>query len=295
MVQSNKDSFRLFFLKILVNLGEFTVFMLGLSIVLYLFQLLIGQVLLGFLIQYAKIEDDAAAKFIIYIYTASSSILVLLFYWMMWESNFTQAVVHKHISKVIVKNYYKDIKRLNVDEALGSFSKFQKKELDVDEDKKDAVIDGIVVSGNGIFFTPEQLIPEYKRTDGLHQLRYDNGHLKLEATYKNKKLEGPCRTYYEDGRLHQDRVYLSGKLNGVYRSFDENGILYFEISYKDDRQHGLDKIYNKNGFLQFCDNYVDGYRVNRKTYDDRGKFLFSQDFDPPQKISHGMLFDHLKR
>ena len=87
------------------------------------------------------------------------------------------------------------------------------------------------------------------------------------------------RTYYDDGRLHQEKHYREGKLDGVFRAYDENGILYFEIAYKNDLQHGLDKIYSKRGLLQFCDTYEEGVKINRKTFDERGRVIYTQEFD----------------
>ncbi len=264
------------------DLTEFVFFTLGLALFLFIFHKLIGSRLFTFLLQYASIEDDAVAKFMLFIYTVSSSVLILLFYWMAWESAPGQKLYHNYISKLIVKDYYKEQKRLNLDGVLGSLSKIERRSLDADEDQKDAVLDGMHDSEFRIFFTAEDLIPPDRRTDGLHVITYENGNPKLEVTYQTGKLTGVYRTYYQDGTLHQEKSYKDGKLNGLYKAFDENGVPYFEIEYADDHQHGADKIYNKYGFLVFCDTYDRGVRVNRKTYDERGKVVFSQNFDNPQ-------------
>lgn len=67
MGKFDKQFFRRLSYKILVSVGEFTLFMMGLSVILIVFQVFIGQVFFNFLVQYAKIEDDAAAKFIMFI------------------------------------------------------------------------------------------------------------------------------------------------------------------------------------------------------------------------------------
>ena len=263
------------------DLTEFAFFLVGLAIFLFVFHHFIGIKLFGVIIQYARIEDDAVAKFMLFIYTVSSSVLILLFYWMAWESAPGQKLYHKYLCKLVVKDYYKDQKRLNIDGALGSLAKLERRTLDADEDKKDAVLDGMHDSQFRIFFSDEDLILPQFRTDGTHVLKYDNDHLKLEVTYSKGKKHGIYRTYYEDGTLHQEKFYKDGKMDGVYRAFDENGVPYFEITYKEDKQHGFDKIYNKYGALVFCDTYIEGVRVNRKTYDERGKVVYSQDFANP--------------
>lgn len=263
------------------DLTEFAFFSLGLAVFLLLFHQLIGVRLFNIVLQYARIEDDAVAKFMLFIYTVSSSILILLFYWMAWESAPGQKLYRKYICKLVVKDYYKDHKRLNIDGALGSLAKLERRGFDADEDKKDAVLDGMHDSQFRVFFSDEDLILPQFRTDGTHVLKYDNENPKLEVTYLKGKRHGIYRTYYEDGTLHQEKFYKAGMLDGVYRAFDENGVLYFEITYKGDKQHGFDKIYNKYGNLVFCDTYFEGVRLNRKTYDERGKMVFSQDFAPP--------------
>ena len=267
-------------------MAEFVFFSLGLAIFLFVFHQFIGARLFSIIIQYARIEDDAVAKFMLFIYTVSSSVLILLFYWMAWESAPGQKLYRNYICKLIVKDYYKDQKRLNIDGALGSLARMENRRLDADEDKKDAVLDGMHDSQFRVFFSDEDLVPPQFRTDGTHILKYDNENPKLEVTYLKGKKHGIYRTYYEDGTLHQEKFYKNGKQDGVYKAFDENGVLYFEITYQDDKQHGFDKIYNKYGMLLFCDTYNEGFRVNRKTYDERGKVVYSQDFEnpnPPEK------------
>ena len=261
------------------NISEFTVFMTGLTLCILTFQKFVGLRLFRYLVEYAQITDDEAGKFMLLIFTVSSSVLILLFYWMVWESRMARRLYSRYIAKLVVKDYYKEYRRMNVDGALSSLSRYQRQDLDADKDPRDAVLDGIPVSVMRIYFTANELIPPEKRTDGLHQLRYEDGSLKLEVSYKDGLYDGVYRTYYEGGRLHQEKIYKAGRLDGPFLAYDENGILYFEINYANDKQHGPDKIYNKNGVLQFCDIYEHGVRVNRRTYDERGRVIFSQDFD----------------
>jgi len=102
---------------------------------------------------------------------------------------------------------------------------------------------------------------------------YDNGNLKSEITFKNKRKNGPAKRYYATGELHTAMNYVnnmkegeavwyykSGKpyritqyennnIEGTRKLFYEDGTLMAEIPYKDNKpQTGL-KEYNKNGAL----------------------------------------------
>ena len=83
---------------------------------------------------------------------------------------------------------------------------------------------------------------------------YEKGKLKRETTFKNNKQEGPSKIYYESGALKSEFNYKNGKLEGP------------EI------------IYAKNGVISSIDTYKNGQKINKRSYDKKGKLEFDQDY-----------------
>ena len=48
--------------------------------------------------------------------------------------------------------------------------------------------------------------------DGLYERYHENGQLRIKATYKDGKLNGPFEKYYENGQLEKKATYEDGKL-----------------------------------------------------------------------------------
>ena len=156
----SETKFQKFCKVILKNLGDFLLFSLGLIVFIFLFQQLVGIHFFNFVLKYAQITDDVAAKVMLYIYVVGSSTLIMLFYWMAWESKAGRRMHNRFFSKLVVKDYYRDVKKVDVDRALSSMSRYDRSGLDADKDRKDAMLDGISVrAGTAIFFEANDLIP----------------------------------------------------------------------------------------------------------------------------------------
>ncbi|MCK5214327.1 MAG: toxin-antitoxin system YwqK family antitoxin [Candidatus Omnitrophica bacterium] len=117
------------------------------------------------------------------------------------------------------------------------------------------------------------------KMNGLFRTYYEHGQKEQETVYRDGLIDGTYRSFYEDGVPHQIKQYINGKLNGIYKAIDENGIPFFEITFKDDVQHGSDRVYDQEGVLRYWDTYIDGIRVNRKTYNQFGVLKFDHYFE----------------
>jgi len=54
-------------------------------------------------------------------------------------------------------------------------------------------------------------------------VKYNDLHIKVMATYKDDKLDGPYTEYYENGNIKVKATYKEDKLDGPYIEYDENG------------------------------------------------------------------------
>jgi antitoxin component YwqK of YwqJK toxin-antitoxin module len=65
----------------------------------------------------------------------------------------------------------------------------------------------------------------------VRKLYYPNGQLKLEANFKDDKLEG-IKRYYESGKLKEEANYKDDKLEGIGREYYPSGQLKEDAYYK---------------------------------------------------------------
>jgi len=102
---------------------------------------------------------------------------------------------------------------------------------------------------------------------------YNNGKLKSETPYVNKKVEGAVTAYHENGKVLGIQMYVNGKkegkmalyyengnieeignyenavLSGPYKMYYETGELRSTLTYVNDKMEGIVKVYYTNGKL----------------------------------------------
>ena len=86
------------------------------------------------------------------------------------------------------------------------------------------------------------------------------------------------KEYYPSGQLKLEANFKDGKLEGIPKVYYEVGLLKLEGNFKDGKLHGITKGYYENGELNYVDTYKKGKKINRKVYDERGKLEFEQDY-----------------
>ena len=59
-------------------------------------------------------------------------------------------------------------------------------------------------------------------------VKYNDLHIKVKATYKDGKFDGPYTEYYENGNIKVKATYKDDKLDGPYIEYDENGNIKIE-------------------------------------------------------------------
>lgn len=84
---------------------------------------------------------------------------------------------------------------------------------------------------DGIIYLPNSTTPFSGRVEDF----FENGQMKIGATYKNGKLDGLARQWYENGQRHIEATFKNGKLDGLVRNWYGNGQLKSENTYRNSK------------------------------------------------------------
>lgn len=219
------------------------------------------------------------------IFIGCGACLIFIVWWLEWDDKKRKSLQMKYKSKKVCEDYYKDIKKINVYNAIrSSLSKFSRASLDGEDIKTDKPAPAEETSlrreGDVLWRyrppKPKMPMPVMEDiADGPHLTYHANGQLSEEATYKDNKLDGLYRSWYEDGKRHQEKYFKEGKLHGIFKAYDEEGVPYFEISFKNDIQDGVMKTYYKNGVMEYCDTFKNGKIIQRQSYNEAGALVSS--------------------
>lgn len=116
----------------------------------------------------------------------------------------------------------------------------------------------------------------FAQVDGLFEEHFDDGQLKVQGYYKNKKPVGEWKEYHPNGQLSGMYSYTDGKLNKERISYFDNGTIksetkkvndaYIIITYYESGSlfwemplsNGFYREYLESGPLVIESNYVDG-------------------------------------
>lgn len=180
--------------------------------------------------------------------------------------------------------------------------------------KTGQIPDGIVkgYGKNGILVSEGNYLNGKK--NGLVKDYYENGAVSSEWNFKADKEDGICKNYDKKGNISMLWTFKEGKKDGLYRTYYASGKPWSEINFKNDKKDGLEKQYYKNGNIESESNYIDGklsglsksyyengvikdiatnkngYCVNDKNYDEKGKLISNKDYpsndskDKPPKV-----------
>ena len=87
---------------------------------------------------------------------------------------------------------------------------------------------------------------------------YENGRLKQETFYKQRKIEGPSRFYTEAGDLLSEAWFIEDQREGIYRQFYPSTALYSQQFYQNGQWHGRQEFYFENGSPHVMLHYEQG-------------------------------------
>jgi protein SCO1/2 len=76
-------------------------------------------------------------------------------------------------------------------------------------------------------------------TDGRLQLRWPNGRLRSDATYRGGVYDGDVLSWYESGRPYQRRHFAGGHEDGLQQAWTADGALYANYEVRHGRRFGL--------------------------------------------------------
>ncbi len=106
---------------------------------------------------------------------------------------------------------------------------------------------------------------------------YENGKLKIEATYKSGKKNGVEKGYHENGKLKYKAHWIDGKQDGEVISFDEDGNKIKQSFLKQGSYEGPQKEWWPSGELK-ADRIMKGGEVfSEKTYSKNGTLVVKEE------------------
>lgn len=133
----------------------------------------------------------------------------------------------------------------------------------------------------------------------------ENGNVRLEATYRNNKLEGELLRYNEQGMLLSRESYKDGKLNGAAQYYNyytpgtmvtsanyqnsllegewsttfPNGNLRSKATYRNGQLQGPKNIFYQNGNINVKENYENGkHEGQRLVYFPEGTLWYQENY-----------------
>lgn len=108
---------------------------------------------------------------------------------------------------------------------------------------------------------------------------FKNGDIRIEETYKNRKLNGLTVEYYPGNKVKAKKKYVAGKLNGVTQVYYESGVLKQTVEYKNNRKNGESVAYHQNGKIQSTatmkNDKINGVAI---LYDESGRIIRKDQF-----------------
>lgn len=84
---------------------------------------------------------------------------------------------------------------------------------------------------------------------------YDNGQIRLKASYQDGQLNGTTKLYFKNGDLKKVENYKDGKPHGEMKKYYKNGQVKVKGKFKHGKQTGIIKWYYKNGQIKKINEY----------------------------------------
>ena len=103
---------------------------------------------------------------------------------------------------------------------------------------------------------------------------YENGQMRWDSRYENKKMHGKQTTWYENGQMESFDIIVNGKIDGKSEEWYKNGNLKSSKKYIMDKPNGIHKEWHENGQLKSIENYKDGLAIGAfKSFSEMGEVI----------------------
>lgn len=97
-----------------------------------------------------------------------------------------------------------------------------------------------------------------KKRNGISTWYHPNGQIQLVTSYKNDVLDGKLQRFFYNGSLQLLENYKEGILHGEKKSWDEKGHLNYSANYDHGKLHGEYNVFYPDELIQIEGNYKQG-------------------------------------
>lgn len=111
-----------------------------------------------------------------------------------------------------------------------------------------------------------------KKLDGLATWYYENGVKQMECTYAEDIINGTMNRWYQNGNKESELLYANNKLNGLSKTWYSSGKLQSKQNYKNDTLDGMSEEWHENGQLKIKGLYKKGKFDGDWLYYDKNGF-----------------------
>jgi antitoxin component YwqK of YwqJK toxin-antitoxin module len=109
--------------------------------------------------------------------------------------------------------------------------------------------------------------------EGLRELYYPDGKVKVRERYKAGKLDDLYEYYYPEGKIELKGYYIDGAMYGRWVKYTRDGHLFEEVTMINNEEMGPFREYHPNGKIQAEGTYLHGPNEDGglKLYDESGQ------------------------
>jgi len=119
----------------------------------------------------------------------------------------------------------------------------------------------------------EKGILKQGQPEGVRELYYPDGKVKVRERYKAGKLDDLYEYFYPDGTIELKGYYIDGAMYGRWRKYAREGHLFEEVTMINNEEMGPFREYHPNGKIQAEGTYLHGPNEDGglKLYDESGQ------------------------
>jgi antitoxin component YwqK of YwqJK toxin-antitoxin module len=109
--------------------------------------------------------------------------------------------------------------------------------------------------------------------NGIRELYYPDGKVKVRERYKSGKLDDLYEYFFPEGNIELKGYYIDGAMYGQWRKYTRDGQLFEQVTMINNEEMGPFKEYHPNGTIQAEGTYLHGPNEDGrlKLYDESGQ------------------------